>query len=196
MRLKQKAFVFAAVMSCLAFPASAGEHRQLGAHVHGHGRLNIAVEDKTVSIELEVPGADIVGFEHEATTPKQEAALEKAKEKLASGLSLFTPPASAKCVQKSAKVSIEAEHGDAHEHHAEGGKSGAGEEEAEHHHSEFHAEYAFECASPSRLTSVTFDYFKAFPNSQELDISLISPKGQSSYGVTRDKPSLDLTGMM
>ncbi len=193
MSLKQTAFVFASVVTCVAFSASAEEHRQLGAHVHGHGRLNIAVEDKTVSIELEVPGADIAGFEHEASTPAQKAAIEKAKEKLAAGLSLFTPAAAANCTQKSANVSIEAEHGDEHEHHAEDGKAEEGEG---HHHSEFHAEYAFECASPDRLTSMTFDYFKAFPAAQELDISLISSKGQSSYEVKRDKPTFDLTGMM
>ena len=195
MRFKQKTFVFVGVLTCMVFPAYAEEHRQLGAHVHGHGHLNIAIEGKTVSIELEVPGADIVGFEHEASTPKQKAALEKAKAKLAAGLSLFTPATAANCTQKSAKVSIEAEHGDEHEHHAEGGKPGVKEEE-DHHHSEFHAEYAFECASPARLTSMTFDYFKAFPNAQELDISVISSKGQSSYEVKRDKPRLDLTGTM
>ena len=192
MRLKQKTFVFAGILACIAVSAPAEEHRQLGAHVHGHGRLNIAIEDKTVSIELEAPGADIVGFEHEASTPKQKDALEEAKAKLAAGLSLFTPAAEANCTQKSAKVSIEAEH----EHHAEGGKPNAKEEEEDHHHSEFHAEYAFECASASRLTSMAFDYFKAFPNAQELDISVISPKGQSSYEVKRDNPRLDLTGMM
>ena len=196
MRMKQKTFVFVGVLACIAVSASADEHRQLGAHVHGHGRLNIAIEDKTVSIELEVPGADIVGFEHEASTPKQKAALEKAKAKLAAGLSLFTPAAAANCTEKSAKVSIEAEHGDEHEHHAGGGKPGAKEEEEDHHHSEFHAEYAFECASPTRLASMTFEYFKAFPNAQELDISVISPKGQSSYEVKRDKPRLDFTGIM
>ncbi len=193
MRFSQKAFVFAGVVICVAFSASAEEHRQLGAHVHGHGRLNIAIEDQTVSIELEVPGADIDGFEDEAATPEQKAAIERAKEKLADGLSLFTPTAAANCTQKSATVSIQAEHGDEHEHHAEGGKA---EGDEGHHHSEFHAEYAFECGSPDRLTSMTFDYFKAFPAAQELDISLISPKGQSSYDVKRDKPALDLTGMM
>ncbi len=193
MRFSQKAFVFAGVVTCVAFSASAEEHRQLGAHVHGHGRLNIAIEGKTVSIELEVPGADIAGFEHEASTPAQKAEIEKAKEKLADGLSLFTPASAANCTQKSATVSIEAEHGDEHEHHSEGGEA---EGEESHHHSEFHAEYAFECGSPDRLTSMSFDYFKAFPAAQELDMSLISPKGQSSYGVKRDKPALDLTGMM
>ena len=194
MRLKQKVFVFAGVVTCIAFSASAEEHRQLGAHVHGHGRLNIAIEDKTVSIELEVPGADIAGFEHEASTQAQKAAIENAKAKLADGLSLFAPAAAANCTQKSANVSLDTEHGDEHEHHAEGGK--AAEEEEGHHHSEFHAEYAFECTSPDRLTSMTFDYFKAFPTAQELDISLISPKGEIGYEVKRDTPTLDLTEMM
>ena len=196
MRLKQNAFVFAGIVTCIAFSASAGEHRQLGAHVHGHGRLNIAIEDKTVSIELEVPGADIVGFEHEAATRAQRASIEKAKTTLAAGLSLFTPAAAAGCTQKASKVSIEADHEHEHEHHAEGTKSDAREEAADHHHSEFHAEYAFKCASPGRLTSMTFDYFKAFPNAEALDIALISPKGQSSTEVKRDKPRLDLTGIM
>ena len=109
MRLKQNAFVFAGIVTCIAFSAAAEEHRQLGAHVHGHGRLNIAIEDKTVSIELEAPGADIVGFEHEAATRAQRAAIEKAKATLAAGLSLFTPAAAAGCTQNASKVSIEAE---------------------------------------------------------------------------------------
>jgi Protein of unknown function (DUF2796) len=196
MGLKQNAFVFAGIVTCIAFSAAAQEHRQLGAHVHGHGRLNIAIEDKTVSIELEAPGADIVGFEHEAATGAQRAEIEKAKATLAAGLSLFTPAAAAGCTQNASKVSIEAEHEHEHEHHAEGARSDAEEEAADHHHSEFHAEYAFECASPGRLTSMTFDYFKAFPNAEALDISLISPKGQSGYEVKRDKPRLDLTGTM
>ena len=201
MHLKKKLFVLAGVATCIAFSASAEEHRQLGAHVHGHGRLNIAVENKTVSIELEVPGADIAGFEHEASTPGQKATIEKAKATLAKGLSLFTPAAAAQCTQKSAQVSIEAEHEHEHEHHADGAKHDDGDEdgdehEAGHHHSEFHAVYAFECAAPDRLTSMSFDYFTAFPNSQELDIAFIGPKGQSSYEVKRGNPHLDLTGVM
>jgi Protein of unknown function (DUF2796) len=146
--------------------------------------LNIAIEGKTVSMELEVPGADIVGFEHEASTPDQKAALEKAKAKLADALSIFTPAPGAGCSLKSANVATQAEHEDEHEHEAHGAKA-AHEDEAGHHHSEFHAEYALTCLSPSRLTGA-----------QELDISVISPKGQSSFEVRRDNPSLDLAGIM
>jgi hypothetical protein len=180
------------IAACSSVSALAEEHRHLGAHVHGHGRLNIAIEGKTLSIELEAPGADIVGFEHEPSTPEQKAAVEKARARLADGASLFSPARAAGCSLKSARVSTEAEHEDEHEH--EHGAKSEGEEE--HRHSEFHAEYVFECASADRLTALTFDYFKEFPNTQGLEVSLISPKGQASFEVTRDKPALNLTGTL
>ena len=195
MRTIRTAFVLAAGLACAALPASADEHRQLGAHVHGHGRLNIAIEGNTVSMELEVPGMDIVGFEHEPSTPEQKAAMANAKEKLLNALALFGPAPEAGCALRHVKVSTEAEHEDEHEHekaHATGGH----EEEPGHRHSEFHAEYSLNCSSPSRLTSMTFQYFKDFAGAQELDVSVIAPKGQSSFEVKRDKPTLDLTGIM
>jgi hypothetical protein len=179
---------FIVMLSLPAFPVLADEHRQLGAHVHGHGHLNIAIEGKKVAIELEVPGADIVGFEHEPSTGEQRSAIAEGKAKLAKALALFVPPPQAGCELEHAKVALEAEHEEEHQHeqaHEDGG-----------HHSEFRAEYELQCGSVSRLTSLTFDYFKAFPAAQELDVSVIAPKGQSSFEVTRDKPGLDLAGIM
>ena len=192
MRTIRTAFVLAAGLASAALPASADEHRQLGAHVHGHGLLNIAIEGNTISMELEVPGADIVGFEHEPSTPEQKAAIADAKQKLLNALALFGPASEAGCALRHVKVSTEAEHEDEHEAHSTGGH----EEEAGHQHSEFHAEYTLSCSSPSRLTSMTFQYFNAFAGARELDVSVIAPKGQSSFEVKRDKPTLDLTGIM
>ncbi len=197
MRMMRTTCVLTAALACAAFSASAEEHRQLGPHVHGHGRLNIAIEGKTVSMELEVPGMDIVGFEHEPSTADQKAALENAKAELSKGLKYFTPASTAGCALKSADVKTQPEHEDADEHEHEHEDHGAaGHEEAGHHHSEFHVLYTLECSSPSRLTSMTFGYFKQFAGAQELDIAVIGPKGQSSYEVKRDNPSLDLTGIM
>ena len=108
MRTIRTACMLAAGLACATLPASAEEHRQLGAHVHGHGRLNIAVDGKKVLIGLEVPGADIVGFEHEPSTPEQKAAIPNAKAKLANGLALFQPEAKARCELEQVKVSLEA----------------------------------------------------------------------------------------
>jgi hypothetical protein len=184
-----------AAFICVALPASAEEaRRELGPHQHGHGRLNIAIEASRVAMELEVPGNDIVGFEHEPNTPEQKAAMEKAIDLLADGLSLFKLPAAAGCKLMNAKISLGAEHGDDHHDHA--GKAEEKHEDAEHEHSEFRVEYALECSAVSSLTSITFDYFKAFPGAEELDVAIISPKGQTSYEVTRKEPNLDLKGIM
>jgi hypothetical protein len=183
-----------AAMAAAAFPALAEEpQRQLGAHIHGHGLLNIAIEGKKMSMELKVPGADIVGFEHEPETGEQRAALGQAQARLANGAALFAPDRKAGCELDRVKISKDA----GHDHHDHEDKSGAsGEEKEEAGHSEFHGEYTFNCASPSRLTSMTFDYFKEFPNAQALTVTIVSPKGQSSFEVKRENPSLDLTGIM
>ena len=67
------------------------------------GTLNIAIEGARLTMELEAPGADIVGFEHKAKTEQQKAAVEKAKQQLAEPQALFKLPAAAGCVLKEAK---------------------------------------------------------------------------------------------
>ena len=103
MRLPVLLFAGALATAALA----ADEHRELGAHEHGRGTLNIAVEGNKVTMELEVPGVDIVGFEHAAKTSRDKAAVEKAKAQLAAPLTLFALPAAAACRVMEAKIEVE-----------------------------------------------------------------------------------------
>jgi hypothetical protein len=192
-QMARKILLLSGFLTCIAFSAPAEEPRQLGAHVHGHGRLNIVIEEKTLFVELEVPAADIVGFEHEPVTPEDKAALEKGKAKLADALSLFTPSPAAECTLKSAEVATDIERDDDDENETAEKKS---HEEAGNRHSEFQADYSLECVSSTQITAITFDYFKAFPNAESLEVLLIFPKGTTVYDVKRNKPSLDLTGIM
>jgi uncharacterized protein DUF2796 len=171
---------------------AAEEHRELGTHEHGRGTLNIAVEGNKVSMELEVPGVDIVGFEHTAKTSRDKATVEKAKTQLLAPFTLFKLPAAANCRVTEATVEIEV--GD-HDHGAKGEAAGAKEAKGEGH-AEFHAQYALECAAPGNLTAIEFGYFRAFAGSQKLDVNVITPKGQSKFEVTRSNPSLSLAGMI
>jgi hypothetical protein len=175
-------------------PAAAQtEHRELGPHEHGRGTLNVAVEGNRVSMELEVPGMDIVGFEHAAKTRKDKTTLETAKEKLSMPLSLFKFPMSAGCRVTEAKVEVEG--GEDHDHATKEEKAGDAAE-MEHHHSEFHNQYSLECTSPASITTIEFGYFNAFPGAEKLDVNLITPKGQNKYEVTRANPVLSLAGMI
>ena len=107
------------------------ETRQMDSHEHGSGTLNIALEGSTVVMEFEAPGYDIVGFEYEATSDKDLAAIEAAIEKLESPMSLFVPNNSAGCTVAASHASLmteedgheehkDHEHDDDHEEHAEG----------------------------------------------------------------------------
>jgi hypothetical protein len=184
-------------------PAAEGG-RQLGAHVHGQGKLNIAVEAGRLEIELEAPAADIVGFEHAARTKQQRASIAKARAALLKPLALFRMPAAAGCRVVSAKVKHEVEgdahghaHGKDHEHGAKRPDSSQTKGDADRaSHAEFHAEYRLACKAPAALATIEFEYFKTFGGAQALEVNLVSPKGQTRYQVTRDKPTIVLGGMM
>jgi hypothetical protein len=178
-----------ASLACAAM-VQAEDHRELRPHQHGHGELNIAVEGNIVKMDLEVPGDDIVGFEHAPSTAEEKSLAESAKVKLAAPFALFTVPAAAKCSVTEAKVTIQEE------------KHDPGEESEKEtngkiaHHDEFFVEYALECKSASDVKSLKFAYFDSFRGAQALTVNVITPKGQSKFEATRDSPNIDLRGLM
>jgi hypothetical protein len=191
----------AATILVLASAEGAAETvRQLDPHQHGHGTLNLAIEGQTVQMELEVPGVDIVGFEHKAETAEDGAKMEAAEKTLAQPLALFTLPDEAGCKITAAKVfsvgATESDHDareDDHQDHTEGLEH---EAEQEGEHSEFHGEYALLCSNVAAITAISFPYFEVFPNSAELAVTLITEKGQKAFEVNREHAVIDLRGMM
>ncbi len=182
----------AAAVFVLTLPAVADEtgHRQLGPHVHGQGTLDIAIEGKKIAMELVVPGMDIVGFEHVPTTDAQKAEVEKGKAKLTDVLSVFKLPASAKCKADSANVENRKETHHPGEKDDDDDKPGAPE------HAEFHATYAITCEAPESVTGLETSYFTSFSGAQLLNVNIATSKGQTQAQMTRDKPTLDLAGVM
>ena len=178
-----------ALMACTAGGSTAwSESRERDAHVHGHGRLNVAVEGAQVDIELMVPGADIVGFEHRPRTAAQKASARKAAATLRSGDKMFVFPTGAKCKLMAAKVAspLIAHAHDHHGHHKAHKKHGKEE------HAEFRAEYRFRCDNPGRLTHIDVEIFKHFPGSRELSVQALSPRGQSAQELTPGSARLTL----
>lgn len=206
--------VLAALALAWAGTAFAAERRELGAHQHGHGELNIAIDGNKIALEFEAPGADIAGFEHEAKSEKDKATIKQAIATLEKPLALFKAPDAAQCKVSEAKVELEMEehHHDGHDEHDEHGKSDdhdhdhekkADDHDHEKHegeagakHSAFHAEYVLECGAPAEFKSLTLDYFAAFKGAEGLTIEVIAPKGQSKFEATRDKPVVDLSGLL
>lgn len=203
-----KLFPLFALTAVVATPAFAQEARQLNAHEHGVGQLDIAFDGDQIAMELHAPGADIVGFEYGAESAEDRAAVDAAVAALAKPLDLFVLTEAAGCsiVNASAGLESEEEH-DAHDddndddHAADEGShddhadEGHENEADEADHTEFHAEYLLTCADPSAVTDITFAYFDAFPNALEVEVQVISDTGATSFEVERDAPTLDLRGM-
>ena len=186
-----------AAIALIASPVFAEGTRELDAHEHGVGELNIALDGETVAMEFHAPGADIVGFEYEAESAEDRAAIDAAVAVLARPLDLFVMPDAAECgvTEASAALESEEDHDDHdHEEHAEG------EDHDEHaeaggSHTEFHAEYILTCGNPDALTSIEFAYFATFENARELEVQIVTPSGAQAFEVERDEPTLDLRGM-
>ena len=199
-----------------AVPAFAEETRQLDAHEHGVGALNIAIEGATVLMEFHAPGADIVGFEYAAKSDDDVAAIEAALMKLGAPLDLFVMPSAAGCTLVEAQVSLDSEDEHGEEHHDDHDDH-AGEDHEEHDddghddhahdthtdedhdehakdagHTEFHAEYTLSCNTPDALNEISFAYFAAFPNAQEVEVQIITASGAQAFEVERAAPVLDM----
>lgn len=201
-----KLLPFLAVTAITASPVLAQETRQLDAHEHGVGQLNVAFDGQQIAMELHAPGADIVGFEYMAESAEDRAAVDRAVATLAGPLDLFVLPDAAGCsvIQAAAELESEEDHDehgeeDAHDDDDHAHDDHAEEEHEDHAdeagHTEFHAEYLLTCADPSAVTEITFAYFDSFPNALEVEVQIISDAGATLFEVERDAPTLDLRGM-
>ncbi len=179
-----------ALVTTLASPLAQAQEksRELPPHVHGAGTLNIAIDGSAVTMELNAPAHDIVGFEHEPRTADQRRAVATAKRQLARPLALFVVPAAAGCVVKSAEVKF-----DTGEPKKESAKVTSDQKPAvaEPKHADFDADYALTCKSPERLQSIQFPYFKSFPGAKRLTVTIVGGT-QQQHEVTTASPTLAL----
>jgi len=166
------------------------EHGSLGAHEHGVGRLNAALDGQPLELELESPAMNLVGFEHEATSDADKAKVAAARARLEKPLALFNLPAAAQCTL--AQQELESPlFGDEPDHEQHDEDEDADGDEHHHEHSEIHAHYQFTCATPGALKHLDLaTLFKTFPATQKIQVQLISPSGQQGVEVTAKAPSL------
>ena len=189
----------------IASPVFSEDARQLNAHEHGIGALNIAIEAPLVVMEFHAPGADIVGFEYAAKSDADLAAISAALKTLEAPLDLFVLPKAARCAVQAVQVELESDtdhganeedhqgHDDEHDHkHEDHDDHDEQKHAASSGHTEFHAEYSLICSNIEALTQIDFAYFEAFPNSKQVALQLISQSGARAFDIKSGAPRLDL----
>ncbi len=134
-----------------------GDHKALGAHVHGHMSFSVAVDGNTVGLELDGPSEGILGFEHAPKSAAERKIWEdfekKWKEEV---IALFALSKELGCVQeKDAQAKLEVE-----------GK-----------HADLEAQASLKCAQSPSGTKAQLLMLKSYKGLKELEVNVLTDKG-------------------
>ena len=163
------------------------EKRDHKAHVHGEVSFNIAQDGEDLILAISAPGADIVGFEHAPETAQEKEALKQAIARLENPASLFVFDKGAQCklsdhlIEQSLSAHDEhdEDHHDEHdEDHHDEHEEGHHDEHGEESHAAFEITYQYECHNVEKLTEIETNWFKHFPNTQEIHVNLLTDNSQ------------------
>ena len=168
-------------MSCLTFAAapawSAGK-----AHEHGALKLDVAIEGNKLTIAMEAPLDNLLGFERAPRTDAERKAAAEVLARLRSpiqGKALFSADAAAQCTLSKADVQAPV---------LEPGAKPAPKDE----HADLDASYEFSCAQPAELRSLDVGLFDAYKRIQRIDVQVAGAKSQSKVTLKRPARSVKL----
>ncbi len=173
-----------------AAPSAAQEFRQEGKHVHGQVTVNLALEGNLLSVEMEAPAINVVGFERPPRDAAERTVVGDAANWLGSGRSLLGVPAAAGCRRLEASVTApqwrEAKGPDAgkdaHDHDHEHEHKHGDDESA---HADYRASARFRCTNPAALAWVEVWALRRLRDVTELTVNVVTTDLQNSVRATR-----------
>ena len=179
------------IVVLMATPVSAQIERQHAAHVHGEATGSLAVDGSTVSVQLALPGHNVVGFEHPPRTDAQQQRFDQAMNVLQQGEWLrFNPAAGCATQSMSATPSgfggaqsmndqggDDHDHGhdnDNHHHDDHGHDHGHDQSHDDNSHAQFELAAVAECARPEALQWAEVQLFDGFPNNELIVVDVLT----------------------
>jgi hypothetical protein len=156
----------------LAAAGTSKKRHHHGAHVHGTATVNIAIEERTASVEFTSPAESVIGFEHRAKSAadqkKQAVALDLLRNKIAS-MVMFDPALGCSF----SPMTVEVVH-------------------QEEEHAEVHSTFAVSCNTPLAGSKLRFGFTKTFPAIQTVNVQIVAATQQVGASIKRDKGELEV----
>ena len=142
----------------------------LDAHLHGLSVINVVQEKNKILFDIEMPGFDVVGFEHKAKSQNDKDLVKKALNMLKNPDKLFIIPSEASCkISNNSSTILE-----------------------EKNHTEFRARYEYNCSNVAKFSSITFNIFDSFKNSKDLELNIIGKKSTTKHKINKFTKKLSL----
>lgn len=159
------------VLPALALLVAAGAAFAHGKpHEHGVVKVDAAVEAGQLTLVVQMPLDNLLGFERAPRTEAERRAAAEALAKMRDGAALFRPDAAAACTLVSAQVEapvLEAPTA-----------ASAGKPAAKDEHADLDGTYVFRCAQPAQLKGMEVGLFDAFRRVQRIEVQAALPGGQ------------------
>ena len=137
--------------------ASADGMHAHGKHVHGEVTVNIALDGRTLALEIDAPAAQALGFEKSPRDDRERAAVQAVDDWFRSGRNMLGVPPAAGCRLTRADFTPP--------------KLGGG-------HADYRGTYLFECAAPQALAWVEVWALRRMQGLETAEINLVTPAGQ------------------
>ena len=155
----------------------AGVAQAAGAHQHGVARLEVVADGSSLTVTLDSPLDNLLGFERGPRTDAERKAVQAMAQRLRNATTLVVPAAAAGCQLQGVDLAsdviapalLAAAPAPAT---APAAPAGGG-------HADLEAGFRFQCAQPQALKSLAVGgLFQAFPRLQQLDAALAAPGAQ------------------
>lgn len=156
-------------------------------HVHGSAELHIVLDTGQLIIELHSPAMNLLGFEHNASSPEQQAVVESTRNNLTKANEFFLfDGGECSLNQQSANFSAilktsenlyidDDQHNtepNSQEHHHEDHESNH-DSHSNNTHNNIEAIYQYNCEKPDKLISMTTHIQDVFPSIRALQVQWI-----------------------
>lgn len=163
----------------LLFLLSTGFSVVAQQHIHGQGQLLISQDEKQWHVQLSLPVADALGFEHEPETEEQQSALNLLARRLEQNAEIVE--LNGQCALTKAEHSLakqpENKHHDTHGH------------DEKQQHQDIEVEYQFNCKAA--VTRVTLRLFDVMPSVTVIQTQWVSDGGQGLADLSRSHPYVE-----
>lgn len=197
---------------CLAFSllffSSVGFAVNAQQHVHGQGELLVSQEGSMLHLQLVLPAADVLGFEHEPETTEQLNSQNLLSERFTLNTNVID--VEGKCELVGVEHTLEAhedhhksDHEDAHDAHSgdhdeahksehalhkEHDEHEGHDEHEEENHQNIEVEYQFRC--DDAVSGIAVTLFESMPSLSAIQAQWITERGQGLSELSAGQPTL------
>lgn len=167
---------------------AAGWAQAAGAHQHGVARLEVVADGATLTVTLDSPLDNLVGFERGPRTAAERSAVQAMAQTLHNGATLLQPTPAAGCTLRGVALASDVIDPALLAKGAPAA-TGPGKPPAAGGHADLEAVFSFDCRTPAALKGLALGgLFQAFARLRQLDAAVAAPGVQRGFKLGPAKP--------